>query len=122
MPIQKEVLLVDDLRDPSDVRKHQDELTNEWICFEDEEVEIARTGEEGINLLQTRRWETLLLDNDMGAGIEGHEVLSFLQDNPQHLPSVIILVTANIIAGNRMSDDLRILKANGLIRDFGWRR
>lgn len=83
-------LLVDDLRLPGDKRKGipQDAV-------------VARTFQEGINRLQSERWDRLYLDHDLGdfhpgrGERTGMHVLGWLERNPQHVPKEIHIVTDN---------------------------
>ena len=63
---------------------------------------IARTFSEGIAALIEQHWDVLYLDHDLGdfsgAGgreLTGYDVACWLEQNPQHLPDRIEIVTNN---------------------------
>lgn len=111
------IILVDDVREPEWIRNPLDE---ECRSFKDIDVEIARNGEIGIQRLSEEKFDMLLLDHDMGMGKNGMDVLKFLIENENQLPRMIFLVTANVVAGLRMHEMLKILHSEGKIEDFGW--
>lgn len=80
------VLLIDDLRN----------LTSD---------RCARTFDEGISALQDQRWDLLLLDHDLGdpnPKKTGYDILSWLEEHPQHVPGDIKLVTQNPVGRQKM--------------------
>lgn len=115
MDSEIKVILIDDVRHP------------EWITnpetdqeYNSLDVEIARNGEQGIELLKKKQYETLLLDHDMGVGITGMDVIKFLEENPEYLPPKIYLVTANITAGPLMLEYLKRWFKDGKILAYKW--
>lgn len=63
---------------------------------------VARTYQEGIDALAERHWNLVYLDHDLGdfSGPEGREMTGddmacWLEQNPQHLPDRIVIVTNN---------------------------
>lgn len=84
-------------------------------------VELVKTAEEGIGLLKSRHWDTLLLDHDLGPDrMNGNDVLLFLEENVGKLPRRIYLITNNGSAGKKMMLGLQRLKDQGLIQKYGW--
>ena len=78
---------------------------------------IARTYREGIAALAEQRWDILLLDHDLGdfsgpdgRELTGYDIACWLEENPQHLPDRVEILTNNP-AGRR-----RIELALGRIR------
>lgn len=66
---------------------------------------IARTFAEGIALLQSQKWDLLYLDHDLGdpnPRNTGYGIMCFLEENPQHLPGRIVLVTSNPVGRQNM--------------------
>lgn len=68
----------------------------------------ARDYWDGIKALESERWDLLLLDHDLasidpnGREYTGYDILCYLEQNPQYLPSRIDLVTANPVGRQRM--------------------
>jgi hypothetical protein len=63
---------------------------------------VARTYREGIAALAEQHWEVIYLDHDLGdfSGVGGREltgydIVCWLEQNPQHLPDRIEIVTKN---------------------------
>jgi hypothetical protein len=85
--IDKKVLLIDDKRNGNYV--------------------IARTYESGIFLLTSCKWNTVILDHDLGCfkdGKEytGYDILCFLEEHSEYLPEEITLITANAAVREKM--------------------
>lgn len=114
----KSILLIDDRRDPENIR---DPHTAENY-FDPQKVEIARTGEIGIEKLKSQKWEILLLDHDLGSGISGMGVLNFLEVNKECMPSRIYLVTANVVSGPLMYEIIEEWHNLDLIKNHYWIR
>lgn len=82
-------LLIDDTRLPGDKYKGipQDAV-------------VARTYAQGIELLKTQTWDKLYLDHDLGdftdvGEMTGMHVLGWLENNLEHVPGEIHIVTDN---------------------------
>lgn len=78
-----QTLLIDDMRTM--------DVTRTVRCFDD-----------GIAALQERQWDVLYLDHDLGDfsgpnGSErnGYHVVCWLEQNPEHLPKKIVVVSSN---------------------------
>lgn len=123
------ILLIDDVREPQyiedidhpeyegkwgDNRKYIDDITLAH------DITIARTGEQGVKMLEENTYDLLLLDHDMGAGMNGMGVIRWLQDNPTKIPKKIYLVTANIVCGPLMMEYLQRWKREGLVTKYDW--
>lgn len=87
------ILLIDDLRIPGAVENKKNIPAD---------AVVARNYNDGIALLQSRKWDVLYLDHDLAdfSGPDGRErkgihVLDWLEEFPEHLPGEIILVTDN---------------------------
>ena len=63
---------------------------------------IARTGEAGLNVLATMKFETVFFDHDLGDGITGLETLKIAILRGQLNKSQIILVTSNPVGRKNM--------------------
>ena len=68
---------------------------------------VARNYHQGIVALKQEKWDLLLLDHDLGDfnhGVEktGYDIMLFLEENPQHLPGKIEIVSSNPIGRQRM--------------------
>jgi CheY-like chemotaxis protein len=113
------ILLIDDAKEPQNIRNP---LSPTGAAFSATDVEIARSGEEGVQCLSIKEYDVLLLDNDLGLGMQGVDVLNFLCDHPSYLPARVYLVTHNPVAGMRMMDVLKDLKAQDDIEEYGWIR
>lgn len=124
--MMKKILLIDDVREPQWIPDPDGDDSNfmDRSKYQVEDVEIARTAEEGIEKLQDQKWDLVLLDHDMGAGKNGMDVLKFLEDpdNHNHMPGKIYLVTANIIAGPDMMRLLKKFEGAALIKAYDWIR
>ena len=122
----KKILLIDDVREPQWIPDPDGDNSNFMVRpkYKAEDVEIARTAEEGIEKLKEQKWDLILLDHDMGLGKNGMDVLKFLMnpDGNQHIPKKIYLVTANVVAGPNMMSLLEAFKKEGLLEDFTWIR
>jgi hypothetical protein len=95
-------LLIDDIRD----------LTADLI---------ARSYEAGIFALKHHKWELLRLDHDLSSyvnGVEktGYDVLCWLEQNPQHMPQQIELVTANPVGRLKMNALIRNWQERGVLK------
>ena len=122
----KKVLLIDDQREPKWITNPDGEKnrSNMHPKYTDEEVHVCRTTEIGLEDLVKQKWDVLLLDHDMGPGMSGMYVLYFLMDeeNAEHMPNRIYLVTANIVSGPLMYEIIRDWKREGKIEEHGWIR
>lgn len=79
----------------------------------------ARTYSEGIAQLKKTKWETLLLDHDLGCFDEktgrektGYDIVCWLERNPKYLPKRIQLVTSNPVGRSRMLQVIQGLYRN----------
>jgi len=70
---------------------------------------IARTYHERIPALAEQHWEVLLLDHDLGdySGLDGRELTGYdvacwLEQNPQHVPDRVEIVTNNPVGRKRI--------------------
>ena len=111
-------LLIDDVRLPEYINNPETEDER----YRSEDVQIARSPEEGIVFLRSHTYETLLLDHDMGYGSSGMDVIKFLDENPEFMPPKIYLVTGNIIAGSLMVEYLQRWFKDGQILSYRWIR
>ncbi len=60
---------------------------------------------EGIAALQEQVWDVLWLDFDLGIGCySGMDVLTWLEQHPQHHPKVIKMISFNPIARKTMAE------------------
>lgn len=85
-------LLIDDIRTPDMVSLEED-------------VQIARTYDQGIECLREGNWDILYLDHDLGDPDErktGYGIMCFLEQNIDLLPKEIVLVTANPVGRKNM--------------------
>ena len=117
------VLLIDDLRQPTQIVKKFGDAKSVIEFFTDEETHVARTYAEGmLQLTDHGPFDVLLLDNDLGSNKEGYHVLCMLEAAPELLPRTIILVTANPVRGAQMMQMLERFKEKGQIDAYAWRR
>lgn len=86
----QKILLIDDKRSLSGAR-------------------IARTFAEGIAALQEEHFDVLYLDHDLadftgegGRELTGYTVACWLEENTQHLPGNVVLVSDNTVGQNRI--------------------
>ncbi len=76
---------------------------------------VARNYFDGIKLLESQKWELLLLDHDLASYDEngkektGYDVMCWLEQNSQHLPAKIKLVTSNPVGRQRMQQVINSL-------------
>jgi len=75
-------------------------------------TKVARTFQEGIDALQSQKWDILLLDHDLGEEKSGYDVMCWLEQNPDHLPGEIACVSANPVGKARIEQVIRKLYAN----------
>lgn len=87
-------------------------------------VKITDKAEEVIELLQSRSWDYLFLDHDLGGEQmvssgpgTGYEVAKFLEENPQYKPAQIALHSLN--PGGRKNMKLALPEA--IEAPFCWR-
>lgn len=77
---------------------------------------IARTFDEGLHLIQTEQWDTLLLDNDLGdedPRKEGYYILNWIEEHPEHKPGKVIVVSSNPPARKRIKLALQKIYPEG---------
>jgi hypothetical protein len=94
----KKILMIDDQKSPNHIDKDKWADKFEDKYYTEEEVNVVRTYQEGIEELKKGRYSTLLLDHDLGTGLgkqTGYDILMWLEKNPVFMPSKIILITAN---------------------------
>jgi hypothetical protein len=70
---------------------------------------IARTYHEGIAALAEQHWDVLYLDHDLGdfsgpdgRELTGYDIACWLEQNPQHLPDRVEIVTNNPAGRSRI--------------------
>ena len=98
--MSKKILLIDDQRRPEHVSTGNLDENNKLEMFKPEDVQVARTYKDGIQQLSEHRWDLLLLDHDLGdADGNGYDIMCWLEENSEHLPAGIKLVTANGAGG-----------------------
>lgn len=118
----KNVLLIDDVREPKWIQR-PGTSSYEHNNYTEAEVEVAKNGQDGIEALKARKWDTVLLDHDMGwDNKNGMDVIRFMDDNREYIPSNVYLVTANIIEGPKMLEYIRRWAQQGLVKDWDWLR
>jgi CheY-like chemotaxis protein len=110
-------VLIDDVREPQNIRNP---FTGGFFGAD---VVVARTAGDGIvQILANLPIDVLLLDHDLGEGMNGMDVLKWLESSPDAMPKQIWLVTANVVAGPRMYEIIENWQEKGLIEAFGWIR
>ena len=67
---------------------------------------VARNGETGIAILTAFKIDALLLDHDLGEGMNGYDVVCFLEERTNLLPNTVELVTSNPVGRARMAQVL----------------
>jgi hypothetical protein len=70
----------------------------------------ARTFQEGIDALKKEKFDILYLDHDLGdpdPKHTGYDIMNFLEEHQEHLPSKIIIVSSNPVG---------VLKINSVIK------
>ena len=67
-------LLIDDIRDEAMLAKRG--VRNPGLSFTPEDT--ARTPEDAKRLLLQKGWDTVFLDNDLGANLEGRQILRWI--------------------------------------------
>jgi CheY-like chemotaxis protein len=79
---------------------------------EDYHILSARNGEEGLNIVQSKIPDLIVLDLDMPI-VNGWEVLVTLKSNPKYQEIPILVVTAHLLSG----EHTKVMKAgaNGYI-------
>ena len=119
--MSKKILLIDDQRRPEDIATGDLDESGKLKRFKAEEVQVARTYNEGIKLLSEHRYDLLLLDHDLGDPHgNGYDVMCWLEENSKHLPAGIKLVTANGPGGQRMLQVITKLEDEGKTTYKGW--
>lgn len=71
---------------------------------------VARNYADGIKALQEEHWDVLYLDHDLGdfsgpggRELDGNSVMCWLEQNPQHLPGEVIIVSRNPVGRQRIA-------------------
>lgn len=119
--MSKKILLIDDQRRPDKVPTGNLGDNGETEYFKPEDVQVARDYNEGIKQLKEHRYDLLLLDHDLGdSNGNGYDVLCWLEENSEHLPAGIKLVTANGPGGQRMLQVIHKLADEGKTTYKGW--
>ncbi len=114
----KKILMIDDKKDPQCMIKDNYAEKFEDKYFTEEEIHCVRTYKEGIEELQKKGWETLLLDHDLGGIKTGYDILLWLEGHVEFLPKTILLITNHPVGMKRMADTLRVLETKGLIENW----
>ena len=84
----KKILLIDD--EPKITRAFQD-----MFAFEtDYQINIANDGAQGLQLIQTKHPDFVVLDWRLNSEIEGKDVLRFLKEKHPEIP--VFVVTASV--------------------------
>ena len=71
-------------------------------------IVVTRNPIDGIEQLEISLWDTLYLDHDLGffssdgKEVTGMDILIFLENNPQHLPKDIQIVSSNAAVRAKM--------------------
>lgn len=91
-------------------------MSKKWLLIDDLRNipvdEIARTGEDGLELLRQGGWGTLCIDNDLGEdSIEGYQVINTAIEEGI-LPSHVQIVSSNPVARENIG---RALESEGYI-------
>lgn len=63
---------------------------------------VAKTYAEGLLALAETQWDVLYIDHDLGTDKTGYDILCWLEQNPQHVPKKIIVVSQNPSGRARM--------------------
>jgi len=95
----KKILWVDDIRNPSDKLLQSDAI-----------VDIARSYDEAIDLLESTDYDTIYLDHDLGdvgwvRERTGYDVVVWIADrnfSGKHVPTEYIMLTSNPVGRARM--------------------
>lgn len=112
-------LLIDDTKLPQHIPNPESDKVE---YFSADNVEVARTLEHAVNLLQNNKYDTLLLDHYIDEETTGLDVINFLDKNPELLPQKIFLITSNAVAGHLMLDRLQQFFKDGKILSYKWIR
>lgn len=118
--MDKKILMIDDNKEAHCMfkDKYADNFSDKY--FTDEEVHVARTYKEGIEELSKGRYNTLLLDHDLGEVKTGYDILSWLEINSNLAPENIILITHNPVGAKRMGVILDNMLYKGSIKHWHW--
>jgi DNA-binding response OmpR family regulator len=116
--MDKKILMIDDKKEAKHITKNKYAENFADKYFTDEEVHVARTYKEGIEELKKGGYDLLLLDHDLGGKHNGHDVLMWLEQNPQYFPPKITLITFNPGVVGKMIAVLMNFKENGLIKEW----
>jgi CheY-like chemotaxis protein len=119
----KRVLMIDDTKEVNWVPKPGQHWDDPARRFTEEEVQVARTFEEGLELLQEEgRWDLLLLDHDLGGPKTGYDIMCFLEEKPFYCPKEIMLITYNPAGGLRMEQVVKKMEEREQTKYAGWWR
>lgn len=71
----------------------------------------TRTFEDGLAALKSDQWDVVYLDHDLGddQGRTGYDLIKFLEQNPEHHPKQVVLVTANPVGRKNIEAGLRAM-------------
>lgn len=83
----------------------EDDLINASVIKKflqrDYEISVANNGDAGIEMASSKNYSLLLLDINLGRGINGVEVLKIIREIPQYLTTPIIASTAYTMKGDK---------------------
>lgn len=92
------ILLIDDLRSVEYILKN----------YGVSPTHVARSYNEGIELLKTIKFDSIYLDHDLasydasGKELTGYDVMVFLEQNKEYRPSKYVFVTSNPVGRDNM--------------------
>lgn len=80
---------------------------------------VARTFEDGIVALQEEVWDILMLDHDLDnpdPTKTGYQICNWLEQNSQHQPKEVQIITSNPVGRDNMAAALRHMGYNEVLR------
>jgi CheY-like chemotaxis protein len=118
--MDKKILMIDDKKEAIHMVKDNqaDKMIDKY--YQEDEVHLVRTYKEGLEELQKKSYDTLLLDHDLGGIKTGYDILLWLEVNPDLSPDNIILISHNSVGVKNMANVLDRLLFNGFIKSWKW--
>ncbi len=88
-------------KDKSKILLVEDEISNReytfYVLSKEFEVDTAENGQYAINLTNTKNYDAILMDINLGSGINGIETAKAIRNNKNYINTPIAAVTANAI-------------------------
>lgn len=119
--MDKKILMIDDIKECIHIVKDPYADFSEKY-YQENEVHVVRTYNEGIEELKKKTFDTLLLDHDLGGIKTGYDILCWLEINTEFIPENIMLISNNPVGIKNMAAVLNKFLLEGKIKQWNWGR